>query len=679
MGGKSNKKKVETFKKMKIVPTIISMFVLLNVLMMIATSVVMFTLGYMERSKLHDASVDVARIEKYIQAIDYSDTVDMEQQFSTMKVMDKDLCGISLEKDGKILFSEGTAYPNADERMKYEDPMENMLKDTNYTIYYSTTGNCELYIGSINKFNFRFSMDKFKDFLERSAASGSAQIGKYNEPLGYQDIWTIIPLEDGAELRVGHTIVLTDYDYQLAFIGHFQLLVIAILLILFMFRLVVRICRSQNKMSKLYYRDTITGGTNWAFFEEKVSKTLTKNYARGISSIMIQFRMEKYHNYITVYGEEEGKNLLHDIYEVARAFLPKESYLCRYDGADFAIVLQKASIADIEAIIKGGFEKLKNLRPNISTQYKCGIYQIRENEKITVIEAYNKAAIARKAAEEDIATDIMFFNSKMQEDIYWEKKVENDFEQAIKNHEFLVYLQPKYSVVTEKPVAAEALVRWQHPTEGFLGPYKFIPIFEKNGMIRMLDDYMIESVAKIQADAIRDGYPLVPISVNLSRVHFTNENLAEHICELVDKYEVPHSYIELELTESAFFDDREMIIRTANRLRDYGFAVSLDDFGAGYSSLNSLRELPIDIVKLDAGFFRGQELDGKGQIIVKEIISLAKQLDIQIVAEGIETKEQVDFLSENKCDLIQGFYYAKPMPVEEFSDRMRMDTENLVT
>jgi len=180
---------------------------------------------------------------------------------------------------------------------------------------------------------------------------------------------------------------------------------------------------------------------------------------------------------------------------------------------------------------------------------------------------------------------------------------------------------------------------------------------------------MLEEVAIQQAKWMEEGRTLFPISVNVSRAHFTREDLAEHICGIIDKYNVPHNVIELELTESAFFDDKQVLIGTVKKLREYGFIVSMDDFGAGYSSLNSLKELSIDVLKIDADFFRGAESVDRGMLIVSEVIDLAKKLNMKIVAEGIESREQVDFLTAQECDLIQGYYFAKPMSLDEFESK----------
>ena len=242
----------------------------------------------------------------------------------------------------------------------------------------------------------------------------------------------------------------------------------------------------------------------------------------------------------------------------------------------------------------------------------------------------------------------------------------------MREEEFEVYLQPKYSPSDKKMVGAEALVRWNSRTEGFIPPNRFIPIFEENGFITQLDDYMVSKVAKLLSEWTIQGKKTVPISVNISRAHFAQEGLAEHICQLVDAYGPSHELIELEVTESAFLDDKKVLIETVKQLKAYGFRVSMDDFGSGYSSLNSLMDIPFDVLKLDTEFFRGDD-SSRGETIVCEIIRLAKKLGMHVVAEGVEKKEHVELLTELGCDMIQGYYFAKPMPVSEFEEKVEKD------
>jgi EAL domain-containing protein (putative c-di-GMP-specific phosphodiesterase class I) len=284
--------------------------------------------------------------------------------------------------------------------------------------------------------------------------------------------------------------------------------------------------------------------------------------------------------------------------------------------------------------------------------------------------SYANAAQATAHTEAD---QIFFFNREMLEDQSWEQWVENHMEEALSGGDFKIYLQPKYTPRDGKLVGAEALVRWICPDRGLIPPGRFIPIFEENGFIRKLDDFMLAGIAKLQAGWMVQGRRSVPISVNVSRAHFTQEGLAEHISQLVDGYGAKHELVELEVTESAFFDDKETLIDVVRQLRAYDFPISMDDFGAGYSSLNSLKDIPLDVLKLDAEFFRGESANGRGEIIVRRAISLAKELGMRVVAEGIERKEQVDFLATIGCDMSQGYYFAKPMPVEEFEARMETD------
>ena len=383
--------------------------------------------------------------------------------------------------------------------------------------------------------------------------------------------------------------------------------------------------------------------------------------------------MVKYRNFCTCYGVEEGMELIEKIYERLRGMIGKQEVLAHAEKSDFALLLQYESEEGLINRLENMAELLKDLYPGQKLSFNMGIYPVPKGD--WDIECmYNYAGLPLSSMPADSEQRICWYDEAMKQNQKWERMVENDMQRAIEQKEFQVYLQPKYSTKGEKIAGAEALVRWQHPTEGLLSPYKFIPIFEKNGFILKLDDYMITEIARQQAEWIAQGKQVVPISVNVSRAHFTRSDLAEHICGLIDAFHVPHEVIELELTESAFFDDRQVLIDTVRKLQNYGFDVSMDDFGAGYSSLNSLKELPLDVLKLDAEFFRGDDSEGRGDVIVGEAITLAKKLHMRIVAEGIETREQVDSLADKDCDLIQGYYFAKPMPINEFEAKAFSDS-----
>ncbi len=425
----------------------------------------------------------------------------------------------------------------------------------------------------------------------------------------------------------------------------------------------------QRKVYKLVFTDNVTGGNNKEYFIRKSSKYIKRNPCY----VLVQLRLEKYRNYCTAYGVKEGEELLEDLYNALNGTLTIKELVAHLEKADFALLLASDTDGKIEERVGSILNMLGNVRQNQHLLFSVGICRVetRHDDVQSLLTAAGLAITKRTES----ANNIVWFDASMKEEQVWERHIEDDMEKALENHEFKVYLQPKYSTKEEVLSAAEALVRWVHPELGFISPGKFIPIFERNGFILKLDDYMLDEVAKQQAKWREEGKKLVPISVNVSRAHFARYDLAEHICSIVDAYQVPHEFIELELTESAFFDDKTMLLETVKKLKSFGFKVSMDDFGAGYSSLNSLKELPLDIIKLDAEFFRGADDLERSNLIVGDTISLAKKLGMQIVAEGIETREQVDFLAKQNCDLIQGFYFAKPLPINEFEERAYGKTE----
>ena len=434
---------------------------------------------------------------------------------------------------------------------------------------------------------------------------------------------------------------------------------------------VISLVRERKRVNKLVTTDTVTGGFNKDYFIKKAGKEISRGHKKYA---VVQLRLEKYRNFCTAYGLKQGENLLEDLYSVLVNLLAKKEYLAHVEKSDFVMLLLYQNEEALNIRIKNIMNILRERRGKQHLTFSAGVCPVNSHaDDISTVLTCAGISIPKTLKHQD---EIVWFNDSIKENQIWERRIEDDMESALKNHEFQVYLQPKYSTKGEKLSAAEALVRWIHPVLGFISPGKFIPIFEKNGFILHLDDYMLEEVSKLQSEWKEQGKKIVPISVNVSRAHFAEENLVEHICSIVDKFDVPHNFIELELTESAFFDDKAVLLTTVRKLKDYGFKVSMDDFGAGYSSLNSLKELPLDIIKLDAEFFRSVDDVDRSNLIVQQTIALAKKLGMKIVAEGIETREQVDFLAKQKCDLIQGFYFSKPLPIADFVERAYPSKKN---
>jgi EAL domain-containing protein (putative c-di-GMP-specific phosphodiesterase class I) len=273
-------------------------------------------------------------------------------------------------------------------------------------------------------------------------------------------------------------------------------------------------------------------------------------------------------------------------------------------------------------------------------------------------------------------TYLAVFDHDAQDKASFNEKLVASFEKSLKNNEFKVFYQPKYNIQGSKNVisSSEALVRWIHPEYGMISPGVFIPLFEANGLIQQLDNYIFKEVAKQMAEWYKKFKKYIPVSVNISRVDVFNPRLKDEIVEAVDQYHIPHDVYYLEITESAFGVRDVDVIALAKSLREDGFKIEIDDFGSAYSSLNTLATLPFDVLKIDMCFIRKMNENPKNKDIIKLVINIARSFDALSVAEGVETEEQYIFLKENGCDVIQGYYFSKPLPQLEFEELLKKES-----
>ena len=439
----------------------------------------------------------------------------------------------------------------------------------------------------------------------------------------------------------------------------------------------------RNRTLNVFFTDLVTGGHNWMWFVIKGQQFLTrrKNYSTRYAVVSLVF--VHYMNFCVCHSVEEGEHKLRKVYSVIRNSLGKKEMCAHSNQAEFAIIIKSPDNESLKQRVQSLIDELALIDSDHTFAFQAGIVIVEPDgtpdkngtpirrKTLDIESVYNNACTARAELEGSDDSGIAFFDDKLIEDQKWIDTVHEHQQSALANEEFVVYYQPKYDPRTDELRGAEALIRWQSPEFGFVPPGKIIPIYEKNGFITEIDHYMLRHVARDQKAWLDMGCKCVPVSVNVSRAHFIENDLAEQIRDLVDEAGAPHDLIEIELTESAFFDDKKAMISTISRLKEYGFAVSMDDFGSGYSSLNSLKDMPLDVLKLDAEFFRGNNDNGRGEIVVSEAIKLAKNLNMRTVAEGVEVRDQVDFLASQGCDMIQGYYYAKPMPKEEYAARMK--------
>lgn len=447
---------------------------------------------------------------------------------------------------------------------------------------------------------------------------------------------------------------------------------LAAFIILFSFILMLVLVVSQGISSKrlrqIAYFDAVTGKHNWSWLQLEGARLCSRKKRKN-SYVMVSMDIRRFRIISDVDGEMRSDAVLKQTAEVLDGLLGKKERFARFSVDEFALLLICSSeqeavdrVHKINAALRG-----QALLRDIEFCY--GIYAIHDYT-MPLRKMYNYAGIARDCMKGSHENFIGIFDDSMRESMVREKELESRMESAMKQREFLVYLQPKYTPDGSRIGGAEALVRWISPELGFLSPGEFIPLFEKNGFITRLDIYMLRSICELQAGWQCEGRELLRVSVNISRVHLMNPMLVQSITNMADAYGVPHGCIELEITESAFFEDQEMLSRIVMELKEAGFSVSMDDFGAGYSSLNSLKDLQIDVIKLDGEFFHYANNRERSETVIRDTVSLAKHLNMTIVAEGIETKEQAEFLQEIGCDYIQGYYFAKPMPVQEFEKLM---------
>ena len=448
-----------------------------------------------------------------------------------------------------------------------------------------------------------------------------------------------------------------------------------VVLIVFMIRSIINF----RRVVRLFYTDPVTGGHNWIWFVMGGDEKLGKRKFRKFSFAVVNLAFTNYRNYCMCHSISEGEEVLIKIDKSLNRQIRNDEMCARASTDGFALLLFFVDEQTLRKRLQTMMDVLQNVDKDHNFVFQTGVDIIRPevnsagkivSRDVSIEKAYNNACTAVTVQGETDPAGVFIFDDQLLQEQRWYDTVQESQMKAVVNNEFEVYYQPKYDPKTLELKGAEALIRWNSPEHGFVSPGRFIPIFEKNGFITEIDHYMISHVAADQKMWLDMGYHPGCVSVNVSRAHFAEKDLAIQIRDMVNAAGCPHDLLEIELTESAFFDDQNAMIETIKALKSFGFKVSMDDFGAGYSSLNSLKDMPLDVLKLDAGFFRGDKAGDRGGIVVAETIKLAKSLHMKTVAEGVEEKEQVEFLASQGCDMIQGYYFAKPMPKSDYMQQL---------
>jgi len=422
------------------------------------------------------------------------------------------------------------------------------------------------------------------------------------------------------------------------------------------------------KRKYLATHDELTGLSNRTSFEEQVTEIMRANpdepYYLQVSDIN-DFKLIN-----DVYGREKADQILIKIAEDLKVFAHPGSAICRWRGDIFCAFVKKSTV-DLEALetqIKETWSSSDIINSQVIIH--VGIFEtsaLDKEEHLSVSAMIDRAMLAIAGIKNDFNRCVAIYDNKLREDKLWEQQITGELGKALAEDQIIPYLQPQYRADGHLE-GGEVLVRWNHPVKGLLSPFKFIPTFEKNGMIARIDRHIWESACKILADWAKkkDGHEGLNLSINISPKDFYFMDIYEVITGLVEKYGVEAKHLHLEITESSVMNNAAEHIKTINRLRDYGFTVEMDDFGSGYSSLNMLKDMPVDVLKIDMVFLGKTSDYKKSKIILNSIVDMANNLDMPQITEGVETREQFDMLKEMGCKLFQGYFFSKPVPLEEF-------------
>lgn len=410
--------------------------------------------------------------------------------------------------------------------------------------------------------------------------------------------------------------------------------------------------------------DALTGIPSFkkffALVENELDSKLGSNFA------IVVFDIDRFKFINDRLGMAEGDRIIYYIAECLKDVLDDNASYCRMHSDVFAFCIEYSKKGEIIRIIESIRKKLAANEYDFDISTSFGIYPI-EDKNVPVNLMCDRAVMAKKTIKDDVNKFCAFYDEHYRDEMIKTSEIEKEMKAALRNEDFKMYLQPKYNIETLDLCGAEVLCRWIHPTKGIIPPNDFIPVFERNGFILELDSYMWELACKTIRDWIDEGRNPVPLSVNISRYHIGRNNLVEIFGNLIKKYDLKPEMLNLEITESLFLDNPQDLNSIITDLRELGFKLEVDDFGSGFSSLNFIRNISVDTIKIDKDFLDSEISTEKGKIVMNHTIDMAKDLNLNVIAEGVETLEHLSYLKSSNCDIAQGFYFARPMPLWEFN------------
>lgn len=427
----------------------------------------------------------------------------------------------------------------------------------------------------------------------------------------------------------------------------------------------LEIISSIDRLTKIPNRNT---------FVEKTQAIIEENNETNFA--IVRFDIEGFKIINQLFGTSEGDSILKFIAVKLQEIIEplKNSAYCRISSDVFAFAVPYENDELLNSVIDTLTAAVKMYPLNFDINLSFGIY-IAENSEYSVRHMLDRAGVAQKTTKNNYKTHVSYFDEALREQEEIELTIVSEMKRALENGEFKIYLQPKCDMRTGKIIASEALVRWLHPEKGLISPRRFIPIFENNGFITELDYYIFDTTCKQIAKWRDEGFEIFPVSVNVSRADLYDPNLFTNILKIVDGHGVPHEFIEFELTESSFISDSHKLVELTYNLQKAGFHVLMDDFGSGYSSLNSLKDIKVDVIKIDIDFLPNSKDDERAAKILASVVAMANALEVKVIVEGVETREQADFLISIGAFEAQGYYFFRPMPVEDYEKAVENQTK----
>lgn len=425
--------------------------------------------------------------------------------------------------------------------------------------------------------------------------------------------------------------------------------------------------KNKKLIERYAYKDALTNGLNLNKFKELASARIAKS--NNITYAIMRLDINNFKIINDMYGFAEGDIVLKNIHKTLGIILDEEDVYARVQNDEFIVLVEYSNNEDLESINRAFRETFLMIQSESDLHYvvnfTVGVYIVGPNEK-DIVQIIEKASMAHRKGKLTGGKRLQIYDEEIREDAIKEKNIENKMQSAMSNDEFIIYYQPKNRLVDDKIVGAEALIRWENKDGTIALPGDFVPTFEKNGFIVTIDLFVLEETCKLLKRWIDTGIEPVTVSVNQSKLLVSRKDYVETIYAIVSKYNIPTNLIEIELTETIIYENMERLNYITEKLKNMGFRISIDDFGSGYSSLNMLKDIEVDVLKIDRGFLCMAEMAERGKIVLSNIIKMAKELNMSIVTEGVETEKQASLLRSLNCDVAQGFLYSKPMPAPEF-------------